>query len=199
MIVTRGDPSPLDPDSTKWAPAPDGATVMQKKTIGIVTTNNDEFKNVAVFTIKSNSDLGYLRRKGKLRHYAQIIRSPEEDGAKREEGVYYHLEIDCDDVDDIDLNVPGPRLMATIPSYQLPYGTPYRVVGRLKDCVHITLFCSVQKMAAAVAIEQIETPFDQRSGMFGRYSNTHGTAGDNSTAVPRVSSSLLLGIVARLT
>lgn len=187
MIVTRGGPSPPDPDSTKWAPAPDGATVMQKKTIGIVTTNDDEFKNVKVFTTKSNSDLGDLRKRDKLRHYAQIIRSPKEDGAQREEGVYCHLEIDCDDIDDINLNIPGPRLMATLPSYQLPHGTPYRVVGRLKDRADITLFCTIQRMAAAVAIKQIETSFDQRSGMFGRYRDTHATAGDNSTAVPRVS------------
>ena len=194
MQVTRGDPSPPDPKSTKWAPAPDGATVMSKKTLGIVTTNDEEFKNVKPFTTKSNTDLGRLRDSGKLKHYAQVIRNPEENRVQREEGVYCHIEIDCDDIDDIDLNIPGPRLMATMPSYQLPHNSWYRVVGGLKDRADIILFCNIQKMAAAVAVEQIETSFDQRSGTqesFGRYRNTHATAGDNSTAVPQASSSLV--------
>lgn len=196
MIVPRGDPNAPDPDSTKWVPVPDGSNSMSRKTIGLVTTNDEEFKNVKVSTTKSNTDLPSFRESGKLEHYAQIIRSPQEQGVEREEGVYCHLEIECDDIDDIDLNIRGPRLMATLPSYQHPHTKPYRHVGRLKDSADMILFCSIQKMAAAVAVEQIETSFAQRNAgreLFGRYRNTHATAGDNSTAFSRVS--LLLYVV----
>lgn len=196
MIVRRGDPSPPDPNSTKRAPVPDGSNAMSKKTIGLVTTNDKEPKNVKVFMTKSNTDLPYLRESGKLEHYAQIIRSPEEEWVEREEGVYCHLEIECDDIDDVDLNISGPRLMATLPSYQHPHTKPYRRVGGLKDSADMTLFCGIQKMAAAVAVEQIETSFAQRNAdqeLFGRYRNSHVTVGDNSTAFSRVS--LLLYVV----
>lgn len=145
MIVPRGDPNAPDPDSTKWVPVPDGSNSMSKKTIGLVTTNDEEFKNVKVSMTKSNTDLPSFRESGKLEHYAQIIRSPQEQGVEREEGVYCHLEIECDDIDDIDLNIRGPRLMATLPSYQHPHTKPYRHVGRLKDSADMILFCSIQK------------------------------------------------------
>jgi hypothetical protein len=203
MPVTRGDPSPPNPKSTRWlpAPGPEGAAVMYKKTIGIVTTNDEEYKNVKVFTTKSNKDLASFRKKGKLRHYAQIIRNPQENTVERERGVFCYLEIHCDDIDDIDLNIPGPRLMATMPLYQLPHVTPYRIVGYLKGSADIQLFCTIQKMAAAVAVEQSHESFDQRRpGWFERYRNTNATAGDNSTAAPQVSCSLLYrSIVDRLT
>ena len=194
MPVNRADRSSPDPNSPRWipAPGPDGAAVMYKRSIGLVTTNDEEFKNVKVFTTKSNTDPESLRRSGKLRHYAQIIRSPQEARVKREEGVYCHLEIVCDAIDDINLNITGPRLMATMTSYQHPHGTPYRVVGHLKDRADMELFCSIQKMAAAVAVEQSHASFDRRrTGWFERYRNTHATAGDNSTAVSQVCCSLL--------
>lgn len=169
MPVNRADPSSPDPNS------PD-----------------EEFKNVKVSKTKSNTDPESLRRSGKLRHFAQIIISPHEARVKREEGVYCHLEIVCDGIDDINLNITGPRLMATMTSYQHPHGTLYRVAGHLEDRADMELFCSIQKMAAAVAVEQSHASSDRRrTGWFERYRNTHATAGDNSTAVSQICCSLL--------
>ena len=201
MPVTRGDPSPPNPDSTRWVPALDGITVMIKKTLGIVTTNDEEFKNVKVFTTKSNTSLKSLRKDGKLGHYAQIIRSPQEDKVEREEGVFCHLEIVCDDIDDINMNIAGPRFMATMPSYQLSHTARYRRVGYLKDPADVELFGTLQKKAAAVAVEQsLESLGQRREGWFQNYRDTNSTAGDNSTVAPQVSSFLLhCSMIDRLT
>jgi hypothetical protein len=164
MPVIRGDPRPLSQDVKWWVPGANHGAIMIKKELGLIFMNDKHCKMMKTFTTKSGTDREYLRRSGQLRHYVQIIRSPEEENTRRETGTYGELRIVTSDVKGIDWDIDGPRFMSTLTTYEHPHGAPYRIVGYLKDSQDEALLNNMHRAAASSAVLQTSAAFDQRRG-----------------------------------
>jgi hypothetical protein len=84
MPVIRGDSRPLSQDLKWWVPGANNGTIMIKKELGLIVTNDKHCKMMKTFTTKSGTNKDHLRMSGQLRHYVQIIRSPKEENIRRE-------------------------------------------------------------------------------------------------------------------
>lgn len=149
-----------------WMPGPDGIFIMCKLCLGLIVWNDENVKLMKTFTTKSGTDKEFLRRSGLLKYYAQVVRSPQEEGrVPHEKGVanVFMFETFADKENEIDWNVGGPRLMETMTMYEHPRGKPYRIVGALKgNGYDEDLLCDMWEDNAERAIRQTYAAFDAR-------------------------------------
>lgn len=192
MPVIRGDTRPPAESATRWVPGPNNMIIMVKRCVGLITLNDDNIKLIKPFTTKSGTDLAVLRRPGRLEHYIQVIRSPEEDNVRREIGVYGTLMFETHDVQSINWNITGPRLMQKDSNYAHPHGRPYRIVGHTKEAYDADLIVEMHQTAADTAIKQTQAAFRERRSnpdWFKQYRSLRRSTNDYSTAVDQVRSS----------
>jgi hypothetical protein len=195
MPVIRGDSRPLSQDVKWWVPGANNGTIMTKKELGLVVTNDKHCKTMKTFTTKSGTNKDHLRMSGQLRHYVQIIRSPKEENIRRETGTYGELRIVTSDVEGIDWDIDGPRFMSISKTYEHPHGAPYRIVGYLKDSSDTALLNDMHRAAATSAVRQTNAAFDQRRrnlDWFDKYRIVRQPAIDRSTVIEQVRSILLI-------
>lgn len=185
MPVLRADPNPPSQNKRYWLPGPDGLLIMCKMCLGLIVWNDGNAKLMKTFTTKSGTDPDYLRRSGRLQYYAQAIRSPQEDQVRRERGVYDFFKFETFDVEDVNWDIDGPRLMETMSMYEHPHGKPYRIVGALKENGYDeALLCNIWRTNANVAINETHAAFKERRAdpdWFRKYRTVpHSTIGDDT-------------------
>lgn len=199
MPVLRADPSPPSPSSVFWVPGPDRLVIMCKLCLGLIVMNDHNVKMIRTFTTKSGTDIGRLRGSGDLQYYAQVVRSPQEDRAIIEKGIYDVFKFESFNDQGVNWKIEGPRLMETMSMYQHPHGKPYRIVGKLKgNGYDEDLLVKIWKMNYEIGERETRRAFRERRedpNWASRYRNVAQSNIGDDTVVAEVSLSriMLLG------
>jgi hypothetical protein len=161
--VLRGDPRPPKPNAVFWVPGPDKMKIMCKLCIGLIVVNGLNIKLTKHFTTKSGTDPEALRRSGDLQYYYQVIRSPQEDHVRIEEGVAGVFKFESFTDQGVKWDIDGPRLMESMALYELPPGAWYRILGQLKHGGYDEdLLINMWKKNAAILERETRRAFRER-------------------------------------